>query len=128
MELSPNPQDCNCAPIVLLAAGCHSAAVKLACTWAAVPNASFTDSCWNAPSRSISLPAPDCVWNAHVDVLMLQDENGRSRGFGFVNFEKPDAAHDAVEALSGKELAEGKELYVGRAQKKSEREASLKHK
>ena len=66
--------------------------------------------------------------SAHVDVLLLQDENGRSRGFGFVNFEKPDAAHDAVEALSGKELAEGKELYVGRAQKKSEREASLKHK
>lgn len=63
-----------------------------------------------------------------TSAVVKTDENGRSRGFGFVNFEKPDAAHDAVEALSGKELAEGKELYLGRAQKKSEREASLKHK
>ena len=81
------------------------------------------------PCKALQHPRKLPCWClAHVHVLMLQDENGRSRGFGFVNFEKPDAAHDAVEALSGKELAEGKELYLGRAQKKSEREASLKHK
>lgn len=56
-----------------------------------------------------------------------------SRGFGFVNFVEPDAAKAAVEALNGKavegeEDAEGtpKELYVGRAQKKSERDRELR--
>ena len=55
----------------------------------------------------------------------MQNDDDTSRGFGFVNFEDPDAAQAAVSALNGKEMEE-KELYVGRAQKKSEREAALK--
>jgi polyadenylate-binding protein len=60
-------------------------------------------------------------------ISCLQDEQGNSRGFGFVNFEDSDGAHAAVSALNGKDF-DGKELYCGRAQKKSEREAELKAK
>lgn len=57
----------------------------------------------------------------------MRDEEGTSKGFGFVNFEDADAAHKAVEALNGTDV-DGKELYAGRAQKKGEREAELKAK
>lgn len=57
----------------------------------------------------------------------MTDEAGKSKGFGFINFDSPETAHRAVEALNGKEL-EGKELFAGRAQKKAEREAELKQK
>lgn len=56
-----------------------------------------------------------------------QDEEGKSKGFGFVNFETPEAASDAVQKNNGT-LLEGKELWCGRAQKKSEREAELRQK
>lgn len=60
-----------------------------------------------------------------TNIAIMSDENGRSKGFGFVNFETPEAAKQAVDALNGKDFF-GKQLYVGRAQKKSEREAELK--
>lgn len=49
------------------------------------------------------------------------------KGFAFINFAKPDEAAAATEALDGKEIA-SKALYVGRAQKKSERDAELRQK
>ena len=55
----------------------------------------------------------------------MKDENGNSRGFGFVNFNNHDDATAAVEKFNGKVYNE-KVLYVGRAQKKAEREAELK--
>ena len=57
--------------------------------------------------------------------IIMQDENGNSRGFGFVNFNNHDDAVAAVEKFNGKVYNE-KVLYVGRAQKKAEREAELK--
>mmetsp|Transcript_16112 Transcript_16112/g.33083 ORF Transcript_16112/g.33083 Transcript_16112/m.33083 type:complete len:695 (-) Transcript_16112:141-2225(-) len=58
-----------------------------------------------------------------------------SLGFGFVNFVEHDSAAAAVEALNGKKytfIIEGeeaeRELYVGRAQKKSEREREMRAK
>jgi polyadenylate-binding protein len=51
--------------------------------------------------------------------------DGKSRCFGFINFENPDAAARAVQELNGKKIND-KEWYVGRAQKKSEREMELK--
>ena len=57
--------------------------------------------------------------------VVMRDADGKSKGFGFVNFENPDDAAMAVANLNGKRIG-GKEWYVGRAQKKSEREAELR--
>ncbi|XP_044256805.1 polyadenylate-binding protein 1-like isoform X2 [Tribolium madens] len=57
---------------------------------------------------------------------IMSKDDGKSKGFGFVAFESPEAAETAVEALNGKEIIEGKPLYVGRAQKKAERQQELK--
>jgi polyadenylate-binding protein len=62
-----------------------------------------------------------------TSVVVMRDSDGKSRCFGFVNFENVDDAAQAVEELNGKVFNE-KELYVGRAQKKSERETELKEK
>ncbi|KAG8258057.1 hypothetical protein J6590_036796 [Homalodisca vitripennis] len=59
--------------------------------------------------------------------VMFKDD-GKSLGFGFVAFEDPEAAERAVNDLDGKEVSEGKVLYVGRAQKKAERQQELKRK
>jgi len=56
----------------------------------------------------------------------VMTKEGKSRGFGFVAFEDPEAAEKAVDELNGKELSDGKTLYVGRAQKKNERQMELK--
>jgi polyadenylate-binding protein len=58
----------------------------------------------------------------------MKDENGNSKCFGFVNFQIPDSAVLAVEMLNGTATNDGKILFVGRAQRKSEREAELKAK
>jgi len=57
--------------------------------------------------------------------IIMKDENGESKGFGFINFETNEAAQKAVEEMNDKEI-DGKQIYVGRAQKKSEREKELK--
>lgn len=59
--------------------------------------------------------------------VVMRDIEGKSKCFGFVNFEHADDAAKAVDALNGKKIDE-KEWYVGRAQKKSEREAELRAK
>lgn len=60
-----------------------------------------------------------------TSTVVMRDGDGKSKCFGFVNFEGADDAAKAVEALNGKKFDE-KEWYVGRAQKKSEREQELK--
>ena len=52
-------------------------------------------------------------------------DSGKSRGFGFVNYVKHENAATAVEELHNKDF-KGQVLYVGRAQKKSEREEELR--
>ncbi|CAN8321262.1 unnamed protein product [Cochlearia groenlandica] len=59
--------------------------------------------------------------------VIMRDGEGKSKGFGFVNFENSEDAAKAVEALNGKSF-DDKEWFVGRAQKKSERETELKQK
>mmetsp|Transcript_8534 Transcript_8534/g.9666 ORF Transcript_8534/g.9666 Transcript_8534/m.9666 type:complete len:618 (-) Transcript_8534:306-2159(-) len=59
--------------------------------------------------------------------LCVRDEKkDKPRTFGFVNFAEPESAAAAVEALSNTELEEGSKLYVGRAQRKEEREKELR--
>ncbi|KAF7731463.1 Protein phosphatase PP2A regulatory subunit B [Apophysomyces ossiformis] len=57
--------------------------------------------------------------------VISRDVEGRSRGFGFVNFEKHEDANEAVEQLNDTEF-HGEKLYVARAQKKNEREDELR--
>ncbi|KAJ7946075.1 Polyadenylate-binding protein [Quillaja saponaria] len=61
-----------------------------------------------------------------TSVVVMRDGDGKSKCFGFVNFENADDAARAVEALNGNKI-DDKEWYVGKAQKKSEREVELKH-
>ncbi|TWW56822.1 embryonic polyadenylate-binding protein-like isoform X2 [Takifugu flavidus] len=62
-----------------------------------------------------------------LSVRVMKDERGRSRGFGFVNFAHHEDAQKAVDEMNGKEL-NGKVIYVGRAQKRLERQGELKRK
>jgi polyadenylate-binding protein len=56
---------------------------------------------------------------------LARDEDGKGRGFGFVNFEDHEAANRASDELNDKDF-HGKQLYVGRAQKKHERAEELR--
>merc|ERR1712154_510654 len=58
---------------------------------------------------------------------IMADESGKNKGFGFVSFEDSESAEKAVDELNGAEMF-GKTLYVGRAQKKAERQQELKKK
>ncbi|XVE96547.1 hypothetical protein REPUB_Repub02eG0232000 [Reevesia pubescens] len=61
-----------------------------------------------------------------ASLVVTKDENGASRGFGFVNFDNPDDAKQAMESMNGSQLG-SKVLYVARAQKKAEREQILRN-
>nr|XP_005903260.1 PREDICTED: polyadenylate-binding protein 1-like [Bos mutus] len=60
-----------------------------------------------------------------LSVKVMRDVSGHSRGFGFVNFEKHEEAQKAVVNMNGREVS-GRLLYVGRAQKRVERQNELK--
>ncbi|KAK8165069.1 hypothetical protein IWX90DRAFT_464898 [Phyllosticta citrichinensis] len=57
--------------------------------------------------------------------LARDQETGKSRGFGFVNYARHESAAKAVDDLNDREW-KGQKLYVGRAQKKHEREEELR--
>uniref|UniRef100_A0A8C8FSJ5 Polyadenylate-binding protein n=1 Tax=Oncorhynchus tshawytscha TaxID=74940 RepID=A0A8C8FSJ5_ONCTS len=70
------------------------------------------------------------VFSKYADAMSIRvmtDDSGKSRGFGFVSFERHEDAQKAVDEMNGKEL-NGKLIYVGRAQKKVERQTELKRK
>ncbi|CAL9702632.1 unnamed protein product [Knipowitschia caucasica] len=62
-----------------------------------------------------------------LSVRVMKDEKGVSRGFGFVNYAFHEDAQKAVMEMNGKDLGGGI-LYVGRAQKRLERQGELKRK
>ncbi|XP_037602444.1 polyadenylate-binding protein 4 isoform X1 [Sebastes umbrosus] len=62
-----------------------------------------------------------------LSVKVMTDPTGKSRGFGFVSYEQHEDANKAVEDMNGSDL-NGKTVFVGRAQKKMERQAELKRK
>jgi len=57
--------------------------------------------------------------------MLAVDEEGKSKGFGFINFKNPEDAAQAVDSMNGLEIGD-KKLYVVRAQKKEEREKELR--
>ncbi|KAM5157649.1 polyadenylate-binding protein 1 [Mantella aurantiaca] len=62
-----------------------------------------------------------------LSVKVMTDDGGKSKGFGFVSFERHEDAQKAVDEMNGKDM-NGKAIYVGRAQKKVERQTELKRK
>ncbi|GAA5918060.1 hypothetical protein JCM8208_006111, partial [Rhodotorula glutinis] len=60
-----------------------------------------------------------------TSAVVSVDQDGKSKGFGFVNYEKHEDAAKAVDELHEKDY-KGQPLYVARAQRKSEREEELK--
>lgn len=60
-----------------------------------------------------------------TSIYLEKDQEGKSKGFGFVNYESHEAATKAVEDLNDTEI-NGQKIYVGRAQKKRERMEELK--
>ncbi|KAH5346660.1 polyadenylate-binding protein [Parastagonospora nodorum] len=68
------------------------------------------------------------LFEKHGDITsasIARDDQGKSRGFGFVNYIRHEAAAVAVDHLNDIEF-KGQKLYVGRAQKKHEREEELR--
>lgn len=61
-----------------------------------------------------------------TSALLATDAEGKSKGFGFINYEGHEAAQKAVEELNDTDVEGGKKLYVGRAQNKFERQSELK--
>lgn len=59
-------------------------------------------------------------------VVIMKDENGVSKEFGFVCFVTPEAASKAVEEMNEKVLANGSKLLVAKFEKKEQRWAALK--
>merc|ERR1712024_300405 len=60
-------------------------------------------------------------------MLMKSDDDEKNKGFGFVSFDDAETAEAACAELNGTEV-QGKTIYVGRAQKKAERQMELKKK
>lgn len=60
-----------------------------------------------------------------TSTMIAKDPEGKSKGFGFINFETIEQAIAAVELMNGEEV-DGKKLYVARAQKREEREKELR--
>ncbi|PWA62281.1 RNA recognition motif domain, eukaryote, Nucleotide-binding alpha-beta plait domain protein [Artemisia annua] len=60
-----------------------------------------------------------------MSAVIVDDAEGKSRGFGFVNFESHKEAKKAKETLNDAEIG-SKKWFIGTAMKKSERDAVLK--
>lgn len=69
-------------------------------------------------------------YGAVANCAISTDAEGKSKGFGFVNFAEHESAAKALAELHNKRFEEGPEepfeLYVSRAQKKSERNREIK--
>jgi len=88
----------------------------------------FTNIYVKSLPTSVTKEELEKLFAAHGTVTscaIMQSETGESKGFGFVNFEKAEEAQAAVDKLDGDESLGGK-IYVGKAQKKQDRELELR--
>jgi polyadenylate-binding protein len=60
-----------------------------------------------------------------TSLMVNTTKDDKTKAFGFVNFSAPEEANAAVEATNGLEF-QGRKLFVGRAQKREEREKELR--
>ncbi|GMK58422.1 hypothetical protein CspeluHIS016_0504540 [Cutaneotrichosporon spelunceum] len=60
-----------------------------------------------------------------VSAALGKDDEGKGKGFAFVNYVSHEAAKAAVDELNDKDI-NGRKLYVGRAQKRAERDEELR--
>merc|ERR1712142_200954 len=70
------------------------------------------------------------MFKAHGEItscVVMTDETGKSKGFGFVAFDSHEAADAAADACDGMEI-DGRKITVCRAQKRAERAMELKNK
>jgi len=58
--------------------------------------------------------------------IRIMTADGKSRGFGFINFSSHEEAKACIAGLNNHEFPDGKHLFVARAQKKEEREKLLR--
>lgn len=65
------------------------------------------------------------TFGAVTSAVITVDVEGKSKGFGFVNYDKHEDAHKALTELHEKDFR-GQQLFVTRAQRKGEREEELK--
>ncbi|KAL7206486.1 hypothetical protein ACSBR2_019243 [Camellia fascicularis] len=65
-------------------------------------------------------------FGAITSAVLMRDADGNSKCFGFVNFANADDAARSVESLNGQKI-DNKAWFVGKAQKKSERELESKN-
>eukprot|EP01098_Paradermamoeba_levis_P007027 TRINITY_DN2923_c0_g2_i1.p1 TRINITY_DN2923_c0_g2~~TRINITY_DN2923_c0_g2_i1.p1 ORF type:complete len:584 (+),score=182.62 TRINITY_DN2923_c0_g2_i1:155-1906(+) len=72
------------------------------------------------------------VFGSHgpiTSAVIMLGPDGKSKCFGFINFENAEDAANAVAATNGQSIIpNGKKIFAGKAQKKSKREAELKQK
>lgn len=61
-----------------------------------------------------------------ISLAIAKDDKGLPKGFAFVNYDNPDDARQAMEAMNGVQFG-SKKLYVAKAQKKAERDQILHH-
>lgn len=60
------------------------------------------------------------VWELE-EVVLIKDENGRSKGFGFITFVQDADADRAISELDGLEI-EGRAIFVNEARPQEKRE------
>jgi len=73
----------------------------------------------------VKLNAMFSKYGSITSAILMKDDNGGSKGFGFINFLNHHEAQASIEEMNSKDI-DGLQLYVGRAQKKGERERDLK--
>ena len=55
--------------------------------------------------------------NLRRAIIVMNNETGRSRGFGFVEFDNKDDGEKAISGLNGKEI-QGRSIIVNESKKK----------